>query len=114
MGRFQSRLVPRPPSPDDLMMPKTAADIIGVTSLTVRNYENRGILPVAFTTVEGVRMFRRSDVERVREMRAKLMEDPKKIRIELRAKRRKDAGKPRKSLLGLAGIDDHVDDDWAA
>jgi excisionase family DNA binding protein len=54
---------------DDLLSPADAARLLGVVPATVRQMERDGRLP-AQRTVGGMRLFRREDVERLRDARA--------------------------------------------
>ena len=50
---------------DDVLLTSEAAREAGVSSATIRNWEARGLLPVAITTATGVKLVRRADVQRV-------------------------------------------------
>jgi excisionase family DNA binding protein len=51
-----------------------AARVLGVTPATIRLMERQGRLPAATRTEGGIRLFRRSDVERLARRRAKQRE----------------------------------------
>lgn len=53
-----------------LLSAADASRILGVTPQTVRLMVRRGVLPVAAQTEGGIRLFQRSDVERVAAARA--------------------------------------------
>jgi excisionase family DNA binding protein len=54
---------------DELLTPADAARILGVVPATVRQLALKGRLP-ALRTASGMRLFRREDVEQLREARA--------------------------------------------
>lgn len=57
--------------PDDILMtPSEAATMLGVSADSVRNYSDDGMLPT-LRTVTGRRLFRKSDVKKLRELRRK-------------------------------------------
>ena len=55
---------------DELMMPREAAALIGVTTTTLRFYARLGDLPPAAEVKGRMRLYRRSDVEAFIERRA--------------------------------------------
>lgn len=57
---------------DSLLTPADAARILGVVPATVRTMAISGKLPPTVTTESGIRLFRRSDVERFAAERAAL------------------------------------------
>jgi excisionase family DNA binding protein len=48
---------------DNLLSAADAARVLGVTAATVRQMDQRGVLPAAARTEGGIRLFRRTDVE---------------------------------------------------
>ncbi len=54
----------------DLLSAADASRILGVTPQTVRLMVRQGVLPVAAQTEGGIRLFHRSEVERVAAARA--------------------------------------------
>ena len=54
-----------------LLTPADAARVLGCTPAAVRQMEARGTLKAATRTEGGIRLFRRSDVERLARSRAK-------------------------------------------
>ena len=59
----------RTPDPNDLFTPTDAARVLGLSVSSVRAVSNSGLLP-ALRTVNGYRLFRRRDVERLAVERA--------------------------------------------
>jgi excisionase family DNA binding protein len=56
--------------PDQLMTPMEAAQLLGLSADYVRDLSNKGSIPTLRTTT-GRRLFRRGDVERLQETRAR-------------------------------------------
>jgi excisionase family DNA binding protein len=65
-----SKAKERKPQPDDLMTTGEAGRLLGLSADMVRWLENEGRLPAQRTT-NGVRLFRRSDVEKLAAERAR-------------------------------------------
>jgi DNA-binding transcriptional MerR regulator len=59
----------RAPDPNDLFTPTDAARVLGLSVSSVRAVSNSGLLP-SLRTVNGYRLFRRRDVERLAVERA--------------------------------------------
>lgn len=55
---------------EDLMTTGDIAALLGVDRTLVHQWAKAGRLPIAATTGTGIRLFRRADVERLREERA--------------------------------------------
>lgn len=81
----------RDPLPNDLMTTGEAARVLGLSSDMVRWLEREGRLPAERTT-NGVRLFRRGDVEQLERSRAAVTAERARISAE-------SAGRPTKTTL---------------
>jgi hypothetical protein len=71
------------PAPDDLMTSGDVARRLGISNQHVHTLATTGRLPVATQTPNGMRLFRRADIDRVADERQKSppRRGPKRVRV---------------------------------
>lgn len=81
-------------NPDELMTTGDVSKLLGLTSQYVQAMARRGKLPVAETTVGGIRLFRRRDIERIA--------DERRRRPPRRGPAKGTGGRPRKKAAKVS------------